>query len=262
MTIEYYILNPTGNITALVIDNGIDKKYYTQISDIIMKENNRIEQVGFIDFRKKTPYLCMAGGEFCGNATMSAAVLYSHINCDNCADTAIKVFGCKNEISVKSQKTDDAYYCKINLEKPKSIYNYNFDVNGKTFNLPVVEFEGISHIITENSVSKNDAEILLKTYAVKLNLSALGIMIFNSKTNEITPIVYVKSCETLFYENSCASGSCALCAYLTANSDSKTEIEIIQPGGVLKTISSSKAKYVELYEKVSIISHQFTEITV
>jgi len=45
------------------------------INDKIMKLNPNIEQVGFVEINNK-PKLIMAGGEFCGNATRSAAYFY------------------------------------------------------------------------------------------------------------------------------------------------------------------------------------------
>ena len=73
--IKYAICRPGGNDTALVYGSDYTQEQKKCINDAIMKKHSNVEQVGFIDFNKK-PELQMAGGEFCGNATRSAANLY------------------------------------------------------------------------------------------------------------------------------------------------------------------------------------------
>ena len=47
MSVEYQILNPSGNITALVT-NDYPREKYQEISSKIMQSNSKIEQVGFL----------------------------------------------------------------------------------------------------------------------------------------------------------------------------------------------------------------------
>lgn len=63
--INYKILNPGGNKTAIVIGNKYSKKEKKQINDKILNQNLDVEQVGFIDAKENK--LEMAGGEFCVN---------------------------------------------------------------------------------------------------------------------------------------------------------------------------------------------------
>lgn len=71
--IKITILNPGGNITALVdgTDRSLDERKI--INDKVMAKFPRVEQVGFIDYSPLR--LVMAGGEFCGNATRCATFL-------------------------------------------------------------------------------------------------------------------------------------------------------------------------------------------
>ena len=76
--LKYSIFDPSGNITALV-ETHINNDSQPEVADEIMKAHPEVEQVGFVYFDAIRPvptYLRMAGGEFCGNATMSAAALY------------------------------------------------------------------------------------------------------------------------------------------------------------------------------------------
>lgn len=71
--IKITILNPGGNVTALIdgADRSLDERKI--INDKIMAKFPRVEQVGFIGYSPLR--LVMAGGEFCGNATRCAAFL-------------------------------------------------------------------------------------------------------------------------------------------------------------------------------------------
>ena len=89
--IKYSILDPTGNITALV-ETETEIAMQPAVAAEIMRLHPEVEQVGFVRFvtsgkadvksgsSSAGQQLCdgelrMAGGEFCGNATMSAAAL-------------------------------------------------------------------------------------------------------------------------------------------------------------------------------------------
>ena len=70
--VHYVILNPSGNLTALVTDHGgpEDEK---EIVTSLMRES---EQVAFLEPPMEPGALArirLMGGEFCGNAAMAAA---------------------------------------------------------------------------------------------------------------------------------------------------------------------------------------------
>ena len=74
LDINYKILNPGGNKTAIIIGNQYNEKLKKEINDKILKENLDVEQVGFIDTKENK--LEMAGGEFCANAARCAVWEY------------------------------------------------------------------------------------------------------------------------------------------------------------------------------------------
>lgn len=112
--INYCIFDPTGNITALV-ETAVDEAKQPAVAARIMEMHPEVEQVGFVRFAENAGcgdaeaeragsvdesagcdaeaaragsveastgcgadvVLRMAGGEFCGNATMCAAALYT-----------------------------------------------------------------------------------------------------------------------------------------------------------------------------------------
>ena len=258
--IDYYILNPTGNITALVTNNNILPDSYAEISNAIMKRHNDVEQVGFIDINGKTPKLRMSGGEFCGNATMCTASLFSELNDVTENNLLVEVYGVEKFMPVSISKNENGYDCIIQIPKPKNLYEMSFEIDNESFVLPIVEFNGISHIIANNRFDKKTAERIIKKYCDILNCKAMGIMLLNDKTYEMVPIVYVKKGNTLFYENSCASGSSAVCYYLTKDSNIPKEFILKQPGGNLTVSSSSSLDYIILKGNVIIINHFNEEI--
>lgn len=253
MTFEYYILNPAGNITALVTSK-INKSDYIRVSDEIMRLHPETEQVGFVDFEGEMPKLQMYGGEFCGNATMCAASLFCHLKNLNECELVISVSGAKNPLNVCVSKNADAYECCLLMEKPESIENRTFVLNGKEYNLPLVSFGGISHIISQTDFNKCDAEKILRIYSEKLSFSAMGFMLYDEKSDALTPIVYVKDCNKMFYENSCASGSCAVCAFVAEDELNEKEIILHQPGGTLKAASGKMSDYIRLFNRVEIVN--------
>ncbi|MBO5502893.1 MAG: hypothetical protein J5969_00265, partial [Lachnospiraceae bacterium] len=66
------ILDPTGNITALV-EGDVPVSRQLETAARIMQLRPETEQVGFVKLSGEQIQLRMAGGEFCGNASMSAA---------------------------------------------------------------------------------------------------------------------------------------------------------------------------------------------
>ena len=75
MEIHYVLMNPCGNRTVLV-ETPVAGKDYKKIATALMKKEPTAEQVGFLEMGENGNYILkMAGGEFCGNATMCAQVL-------------------------------------------------------------------------------------------------------------------------------------------------------------------------------------------
>ena len=188
---KYYLFNPTENITVLCDE-------YIDANDIMNKEPT-CEQVGYISFRDDCDiYLKMAGGEFCGNATMCAAFLTGKKN--------VKVFvEGTGLVDVKIDK-DKGF---VSMPRPyATVYKEGY---------PIVRFKGIDHVIIEDE-SLNPSKI--KQWCEG---EAMGFMYLNG--NNLKPLVYVKSIDTLFWENSCGSGTSAVGEYRGRRT------ELIQPCG-------------------------------
>ena len=249
MKTDYYLLDPTGNITALVT-NATDKNLYNAVASYIFKNHTCTEQVGFVDFKDKTVKLSMSGGEFCGNATMSTAALYCYINGIDNLKTDVYVSGTDGPVKVNVKRKNEVYKCDCVLKKPKSIIEYKFSKGSKEYTFPLVCFDSIMHIVADESLDEKTAREVIKGIARDLSASALGIMMYNAEKRQLTPLVYVPKVDTLFVENSCASGSCAV-AQVKGFKDGETAI--IQPGGTL-SVKVCKSG-IKLSGNVKIINH-------
>lgn len=231
---EYEILNPSGNITALVTKD-VPREKYKEISNEIMKNNPNIEQVGFLKKYSNSIFrLEMAGLEFCGNASRAFACFLVKEKYVNTEKFEISVTGYDNLIGCIVEKKGEDYFSTIDLKFLKPIDDF---IENKTLNdqkISVVYLPGISHTFLDQRRFKFDEDNCLKEakkIIQQLNLTklpAVGVIWFDG--NQINPVVYVKDIDSLFYENSCGSGSIAYGIYhvYLKNRDGLFNFDVIQ----------------------------------
>ena len=217
-------------------------------ADEIMRLHPEVEQVGFVRLPETCDPPCdfilqMAGGEFCGNASMCAAALYllryPQKECE--ATVRLRVSGAKQILEVRLLQQPDGYFhASIDMPVAIDIMKREFQYNNITALLPVVRMTGISHIIIEPetafAVLKSDkeaAEQAVKDWCGELGADGLGLM-FLERTGvsyNLTPLVYIPGSGTLFWENSCASGGSAVGMYLASQGTAQVKIRLLEPGG-------------------------------
>ena len=135
---------------------------------------------------------------------------------------------------------------------------------GAALTLPIVEMEGISHIIIEPDSGffgiKEDsalAESLLRQWCVALGADCLGMMFLGEasipgseapgESRVLTPLVYVPGADTMFWENSCASGSAAAGMYLAARTGAPVDVTFDEPAGRLRVESDPASGHTVLH---------------
>ena len=173
----------------------------------------------------------MAGGEFCGNAAMSAAVLYAmRRGTPGAASVRVLVSGAEMPVPVKLRALGDGgFSCEAVLPGPRRV--------GEYAGLPLVELPGISHLIVTAPMEKRAAETAARKYCAGLCAEALGLMLLDEAAGTLTPLVYVPGVDTLFWENSCASGTAAVGAYLARREGRCITRTLAEPAGSL-TVSA------------------------
>lgn len=236
MEYSYYKIDPTGNITAIV-ETPCERSEQSRIAGLIMTADTTVEQVGFLE--KPTGAaavrLQMMGGEFCGNASISAAALTAQKSDIADGDITLEVSGADESLCVKVQKLgEDKFLGTVAMPLPVGIEAAQFG----ELTLPVVRFSGISHVICDGALSVSDAEASIRSWCEKLNAGALGLMFLDGST--LRPYVYVRSTDTAVWESSCASGSTACAAYLAARSGKSQTVALQNPCGMLSVRAELK----------------------
>lgn len=236
----YTKISPSQNMTALV-EVPLERGFYPRAAALIMEDDPDIEQVGFLE---KAPdpadfHLQMAGGEFCGNAAVSAAALLAKrrgLEIVKTAPVTASVSGCDTLLGAEVFRGGERRFrVKLQMPLPHRIETRQFYFDGQDHTLPVVSFPGISHVIVRCDMQKLTAEAAVKKWCLELGADALGLMLLSG--SDLTPLVYVKNPETLVWERSCASGTAACGALLSLLGDG-TEFSFRQPGGTLKVSST------------------------
>ena len=265
--IEYHYIDPTGNITVLV-ETQVAQEYQPEVAAAIMQAERDCEQVGFLSNSDKCDIkLRMAAGEFCGNATMSAAAFYcdrTGLLVNGARTVSVESSGCDKPVMVDITRLTDygydhTYNGSVYMPHHKRIVEHTLYYGNVEFRFPVVSFDGIMHIIAyaeKLGLSDAEAEDALKIWCRDLNAACLGLMLVSAdmsrgRTDDgmvplgLRPLVYVPALGTCVWEKSCASGTTAVGAYFFDNGmDNVNGIYFTEPGGVLLATPAEDKKVI------------------
>ena len=296
--ISYCLLDPTGNITALV-ESEVGKDRRISIAARIMCIHPEVEQVGFMSEtapgdRDVRASLHMAGGEFCGNATMCAAALQlireteaagcspediaaiAELSDQRPADLAeeigtnrggrpwssyaLRVSGAVEPVRVRLRHDgSDCFSAGVHMPPAISVEMAVLDDGKARTEVPMVRMEGISHlIIEENSpffylkTEREAAQRTIRDWCGRLSADGLGLMFLEQTDGKhcLTPLVYVREGETLFWEHSCASGSAAVGMFLSDRCSEAVSLDLQEPGGMLHVESDPRSGETWLYGRI------------
>ncbi len=231
---EYSIYVPAGNDTAFVYGLDYTQQQKKLINDAIMEKHSNVEQVGFIDPTKR-PELQMAGGEFCGNATRSAAFVYL-----NGKPGSLQMTVNTTDIINAGVDENGKAWCEIPLYHGADVFTKKED------GIFIIKMNGMVTVVIQEDVAKKyleDKENLKATgmdFIHKYNLEyseAVGVMFCEKEHGvlKINPVVWVKSIDTLFYETACGSGTTAVCMVEAFLKQQSQEIDVLQPSGMVIT---------------------------
>lgn len=230
--LHYFLLDPTGNMTALVTDR-VAQEHQPAVAAALMQNEPACEQVGFVNGSN----LRMAGGEFCGNASLSAAALFCYRNPLPNRDErtlALRVFGQPDDIKITVKQTGpNSFFGTVNMPKPLSVNDCELTFGGVNYRAAKVCFSGMTHLVVRQPMEKRTAEQAVRLWCRQLQAPALGIMLLRENDRRLTPLVYVPGADTLFWESSCASGTTAAAAALSGKTNAEQHFIFDEPGGQL-----------------------------
>ena len=247
------LFDPTGNITALV-EGAAEPIRQPEIAAALMRRCPEVEQVGFVRFFPDSPEiqaeLRMAGGEFCGNASMSAAALYC-LRCGrrgNGEETLrLRVSGAENPVELRLRRMeDDSFRAAVRMPPALAVSRRDFSFETRSGPLVLVQMQGIAHLIVGETSpffalreDRAAAERAVKHWCAALSSACLGLMFLegDGAVRDLTPLVYVPGSGTMFWESSCASGSAAVGLALAKAVGAAVELTLREPGGCLRVKS-------------------------
>ncbi len=247
-SISYTLFNPTGNYTVLV-HTPVPTKEQSGVAAQLMEREPLCEQVGFLSKNA----LRMAGGEFCGNASMCAAVhlVGDTLSLGEKTTVFLRVSGAEKPVEVRLEKNKTAFRASVVMPPVIHISTACFLLGEKPMCLPAVAFPGITHLIVTQPMARFTAEQVIAPWCRSLGVQALGLMLFDAESSFLTPLVYVPQADTMVWENSCASGTSAVGAYLAKARGKTVQKVLTEPGGRL-LVKAEPSGQVELSGTVMI----------
>lgn len=256
MNVYYNFADPSGNCTVLVDASKSNIPYEMTLTEDgkqtlaflgtkLLAAESEAEQVGFVFPEKK--FLYMAGGEFCGNASLCAGAYifseYRHLCSTSLpVNICLKVSG-NDELCLITVEKGAANEAARRLEDGRELQNFRCSLT--LSKAPA----GINHHVVmdrliETEEEKIEAEKTIVKIAEQEGNSATGMLFvkewkgFSEGKGKYTmfPLVYVPEIGTMCWESSCASGTIAAAVSICKENSRMygRPLSFEQPGGTLK----------------------------
>ena len=236
---RYVLLDPTGNLTALVLDPA-DPEDERRLTAELLK---RSEQVAYLEPPKKPGAVAairLMGGEFCGNAAMASAAWLVRDEAEQEIPNALllEVSGAERPVYCTVLKTADGFEGTVDMPGVPEIGTET--ICGIPFT--EVRMEGITHLICDDrTFEREEAESLLRRIADLLPEEAIGLIQWNREKRYMEPLVFVRGSGSLVWEHGCGSGSAAVGALeALRNGAGETAAEVKQPGGTIRVTAAAE----------------------
>lgn len=239
MELKFIKANPTENMTLLV-ESPVPKAQHLEVAEKLISYGSvYAEQVGYIE-EAENPLtqkrLQMMAGEFCGNASLSLAAVLAEEKMPSEGEEIeiiLEVSGTEEPVYCHMRKEEKGYFGKVEMPLPKAVEQQMFALEGETYNLDVVVFAGISHIIVSRKLWGENAEKIAERAAELWSQRmppVFGILLFDAEKMELYPLVRVQGA-TCIWERGCGSGTAAIGVYLAMQEKKSLAVSLLQPGG-------------------------------
>jgi len=226
---ETLITAAGGNGTAVrILKDSLSRSEYESIGKDLGErfEEFEAEQAGFLVLNDR--HFEMAGGEFCGNASRAAAVLFSQaLDTD---DVSFTVSGFDGMVDAHVEQKDASHF-NVRCIFPGMPTDVREVTLADGTPASIVDLGGIVHVVIEAPFPADPA-VYEKEHATITEMfklgerDAVGVVWFERTADSIQmhPVVWVKAINTFFYESSCGSGTIAVGRVTSVPS-------IVQPSG-------------------------------
>ena len=230
---SYVILDPTGNLTGLVLD-PVDPEDRAAVTGELLKQ---CEQVAYLvppGRPESAAGIRLMGGEFCGNAAMAAAawLIRDEAEQEEEKKLLLEVSGAEDPVLCTVRKTGDGFEGTVEMPGIPEIGTESFC--GISFT--AVRMEGITHLVCDDrTFEKDEAEGLLRRIAELVPAEAVGLIQWDRANRYMQPLVYVRGSGSMVWEHGCGSGSAAVgAAEALRNGEKETTVPVGQPGGTIR----------------------------
>ena len=243
---RYVVLDPTGNITCLVLD-PVSLHEEAEVTRRLMAECEQVAYLEAPSLPGSAGLIRLMGGEFCGNAAMASACYLASLR--NIPDQAhvtlpMEVTGIDGILSCMVFRSESGWEGTVTMPHVLSVFP--FSIGEKV--LTAVRMEGILHLIDSDPVPlpAPDAESLLLAAAREVWDEAVGLLQWDAASGRMKPLVYVRQSNTLVWETSCGSGSAAVGAWKALQAGEGTVVtDISQPGGIIRVTATVRNRAVQ-----------------
>jgi diaminopimelate epimerase/GNAT superfamily N-acetyltransferase len=223
------IAYPSGNTTAVVFDQllSADRKVLNNAIMDTWKNNGNnqpeIEQCCFISQSSDPRAIArveMFGGEFCGNATRSAAWL---ITSGKDYKGLIEVSGAARPLEFTVKNGD----VSVEMPLPNDRTLFQLVPEGT-----LVQLDGITQLVVADQDPRQLLTQLLRENKYSLaSQPAVGVSSYNPSSSKAKFCVWVNEVDTIFDETACGSGTSAIGIAVTAKDQTSTMLPVTQPSG-------------------------------
>ena len=241
MELDFIKLSPLGNTTVFLRGEAARDAHAALLCEAMDYDHLAAEQAGFLVAPHTGEALLrveMAGGEFCGNATLSAAALAA-------AEGAASPFfvecsGAAAPLHAEARHLGAGRWL-ARVEMPQAHELRRLSLERESLGAAAlggaatcVALSGITHLVVEAAdLSAAGYDALLAFLMREAKADAYGIVPFERMGCDrfrIRPYVAVPSAKSRVFERACGSGSLAL-ALAEGSADKRIAVE--QPGGTL-----------------------------
>lgn len=208
--IDFIKFNPTQNMTVLVKTNHPSETYPQIAAQIMSYDNVYAEQVGFIGGSVKpeaAAHLEMAGGEFCGNACMALAAYIASENelkSTDFTEIILEVSGTDQLIKCQVKQQHNQYFCQVTMPLPEQIEQRTVKYEGIDMDMVIVRYREFIHIVIEveafDETMRKRAQALARLLGLTLGDKLIGILLYNSQSEELAPLIFVPQLDSLIWE--------------------------------------------------------------
>ena len=246
MELDFIKLSPLGNTTVFLRGEAAQEARAALLAEAMDYDHLAAEQAGFLVAPHSEEALLrieMSGGEFCGNATLSAAALAAAEGAES--PFFVECSGAEDPLQAEAHPLGTGrWLARAEMPQAHEIRRHSLDgfsLAGLSFEgqpfadaATCVSLPGIAHLVVEAAdLSAADYDALLARLMRETDADAYGVVPFERMGRDhfrIRPYVAVPSAKSRVFERACGSGSLALAF---AEGSERGRIAVEQPGGTL-----------------------------